>query len=113
MHSSLKELKTCKKKPFCKTYKFTVFSNFFRIFFSEKFDKNIFFRFSKIFSEKDGLDIFESAEMKEITIVQLSSPAVHLENLTDHIYRLTVNRFIKIPYATICITSDYVSWLPD
>ena len=31
------------------------FSNFFRKSFTGKFEKKFFFRFSKIFSEKDGL----------------------------------------------------------
>ena len=51
----LERVENCKKMPLCKNNKFTVFSNFFRKYFSEKFEKNIFFRFSKFFSEKDGL----------------------------------------------------------
>ena len=38
-----------------KAKNFFDFSNFFRKIFTGKFEKNIFFRFSKKFSEKDGL----------------------------------------------------------
>ena len=44
------------------------FSNFFRNFFSEKFKKNIFYRFSNLFSKKDDLAI--SATFFRVKTVQ-------------------------------------------
>ena len=76
--------------PFCKTNKFTVFSNFFRNFFPEKYEKKIFLRFSKNFSEKDGLVIIllQKSSRREITLIMIKPHQLSLKSWGQKVHKM-------------------------
>ena len=74
--SSLRELEIVKKMPLCKLTNLPFFQNF-----SKKFEKNFIFRFSKFFSEKDGL--FLGSEWLQFWNSRISIPLIYWGKMTS------------------------------